>query len=435
MAEGDRRIRIGVDGYNMASPRGTGVATYGRTLAAAIHELDYGLDLLCGVNIPRRAAPELRESLFYGRLSDNAPLRKNWRRALRNAATLPFSASMAEIPISGRVIDRDFSERLPRFDRLFNRGGLFEQCARHFRRYRRFMTLRIPNPPDIMHWTYPLPLTLAGARNIYTFHDLVPLRLPHTSLEDKRYYDALVRACLKNGDHIVTVSESSKRDIVALLDADPNKITNTYQSAELPAARSSEDLRARLASLFDLRKGDYFLFFGAVEPKKNLGRLIEAYLESGVQTPLVLVGGDGWHADRELRLLGDAHGRRLPGTERIRRIEYLPRTMLFDVVRGARAVLFPSLYEGFGLPALEAIGCGIPVLASTAGSLPEIVGDAALTVDPYDVRAMAAALRQLDSDPELRARLAMQGPQRFAAFDLSTYCQSINSVYRALLER
>ena len=208
MVEGEATIRIGVDGYNMASPRGTGVATYGRTLSAAIRDLGYGVDLICGLPISPSAPSELRESLFYGRLAEETLPRKSWRTRLRAAMTMPLSRTLIEIPVSGRVIDRDFAERLPPFDRLFNRAAIFERCARHFRRYGRFMTLRMPSPPDIMHWTYPLPLKLAGARNIYTLHDLVPLRLPHTSLEDKSYYDALVRACVTNGDHVVTVSRN-----------------------------------------------------------------------------------------------------------------------------------------------------------------------------------------------------------------------------------
>jgi glycosyltransferase involved in cell wall biosynthesis len=220
-----------------------------------------------------------------------------------------------------------------------------------------------------------------------------------------------------------------------MLDADPDRVTNTYQSTELPPARPQEELEKRLASLFDLMADGYFLFFGAIEPKKNVGRLIEAYLESGVSTPLMLVGADGWHVDKELRLLRGAHGTKLAASERIRRIEYLPRTMLFDLVRGARAVLFPSLYEGFGLPALEALGCGVPTMTSSAGSLPEVVDDAAITVDPYDIQAIAAAIRRLDQDGALRAQLSVKGLQRFAAFDMSHFCNAINSVYRGILER
>lgn len=340
---------------------------------------------------------------------------------------------MIEVPIDGRIVDRSFDDILPPFDRLFNLGAIFEQSARYFRRYHRFMPLRMPSPPDIMHWTYPLPLRVVGARNVYTLHDLVPLRLPHTSLEDKRYYEALVRACVRNAAHILTVSETSRRDIIDLLNVSAEHISNSFQTSHLPPARPEQELADRLRHLFDLAPKDYFLFFGAVEPKKNIGRLIEAYLQSGITTPLLIVGGEAWHADRELRLLRGAHGTQLTGADRIRRIEYLPRTMLFDLVRGAKAVLFPSLYEGFGLPVLEALGCGVPVLASSTGSLPEVTGDTALLVDPYDVQDIMSALRRLDSDSSLRGRLAEAGAHRYNRFAPSVYASTMNDIYHKVM--
>jgi len=429
----DELPRIGIDGYNLALPRGTGVATYGRNLAAVVNDLGHPLDLLFGLNIPRKVRSDLRETLFFGRLGEPAPQRMTWRRAVRRATVLPWAHDMIEIPIGGQVVAREVEERLPAFDRLFNLSEVFEICARHFRRYGRFMTLRVPSPPAIMHWTYPLPIRLAGAKNIYTLHDLVPLRLPFASLEDKRYYDDLVRACVREAAHIVTVSEASRSDIVTLLGADPSHVTNTRQSSTMPEARAAGALPARLERLFDLTYQRYLLFFGAIEPKKNVGRLIQAYLEADVDTQLVLVGPEAWQADRELRLLGNAHGITLPAARRIRRIEYLPRAMLADVVRGARAVLFPSLYEGFGLPVLEAMSAGVPVLASLTGSLPEVVGDAGLLVDPYDVDAMVVAIRKIDQDETLRTRLAAAGPRQAERFSFDRFRHAMNLVYQSVL--
>ena len=108
----------------------------------------------------------------------------------------------------------------------------------------------------------------------------------------------------------------------------------------MPALRDPCALPNRLHKLFDLEMKGYFLFFGAIEPKKNLGRAIQAYLEANIATPLVIVGAEAWHADRELKLLGAAHGRKLPGVDRIRRIDYVPRTLLTDLLHGAKACLF-----------------------------------------------------------------------------------------------
>jgi len=428
-------IRIGLDGYNLALPQGTGVATYGRNLAAAIDELCYPIDLVFGVNIPRKADVDLRESLFFGQLGADAPPRLNLRKKIRRWRVHPFAHDMIEIPVTGRAVLQDASDRLPRFDRLFNLSEIYDVCARHFRRYGRFMTLRVPNPPTIMHWTYPLPLRLAGARNIYTLHDLVPLRLPRASLEDKRYYDMLTRACVKRGDHIVTVSEKSRADIIELLGADPDRVTNCYQASDMPPLRDPAALSGRLRRLFDLEMKGYFLFFGAIEPKKNLGRVIQAYLEADLDTPLVIVGGEAWHADRELKLLGIAHGRQLPGVERVRRIDYVPRALLTDLLHGAKASFFPALYEGFGLPALETLAAGVPLLSSTTGALPEVTGEAALAVDPYDVDAMVGAMRRLDQDGVLRDRLAAQGPAQAAKFSRAVFAERVGQLYREVAKR
>lgn len=428
-------IRIGLDGYNLALPQGTGVATYGRNLAAAITELGYPVDLLFGVNIPRKVDDDLRESLFFGQLGADPPHRLSMRRRMRRWRVHPFAHDMIEIPVTGRTVASDGGDRLPTFERLFNRAELYDVCARHFRRYGKFMTVRMPNPPSIMHWTYPLPVRLAGARNIYTLHDLVPLRLPRASLEDKRYYDRLVRACIAQADHIVTVSEKSRADIIELMQADPEKVTNCYQASDMPALRDPGALPNRLHQLFDLEMKGYFLFFGAIEPKKNLGRIIQAYLEADIATPLVIVGAEAWHADRELKLLGTAHGRKLPGVDRIHRIDYVPRTLLTDLIYGAKASLFPALYEGFGLPALEVLGAGIPLLSSTTGALPEVVGDAALSVNPYDINAMVNAIRTLDIDAALRTRLATQGPPQAANFSRTAFANRIGQLYQKIIKR
>jgi glycosyltransferase involved in cell wall biosynthesis len=431
------RLHIGIDGYNLAMARGTGVATYARTLCAAIKRSGYALDLLYGLPVPESARPELRESLFFARLGEDvgdgaAQLKPTFRGRIKRALMLPRARSMIEIPVTGRVIANDLGGRLPTFDRLFTERSIFQASARYFRRYGRFMTVRMPDPPAIMHWTYPLPLRVEGARNLYTIHDLVPLRLPHTSLEDKSYYDRLIRACIDRSDGIVTVSEASRNDIIDLFGADPAKVMNSYQPVDLPALPAEVD--GRLRRLFDLERDGYFLFFGAIEPKKNVGRLIEAYLSAEIETPLVIVGGRGWRSEQELRLLNGAHGRTLSSAGTVRQLEYLPRPLLVELIRGARGVLFPSLYEGFGLPALEALALGVPLLTSNTASLPEVVGDAALVVDPYDVSALTAALRRLDGDDGLRAMLCASGPVQAARFSMDIYGATMERIYRSVLD-
>jgi len=279
-----------------------------------------------------------------------------------------------------------------------------------------------------MHWTYPLALHVPKAKNLYTIHDLVPLRLPYTTLDSKRKYFRLIQRLSKNADHIVTVSEASKKDIINLFGVPESRITNTYQAVDIPTRyrdKPVSDVKSDVKGTFGLTYKGYFLFFGAIEPKKNVGRLVEAYLASGVTDPLIIVGKKAWRSDEELRLIADITKERV----RIMLIDYASFPLLVSIIRGAKAVLFPSLYEGFGLPALEAMSLGTPVLTSNTASMPEVVGNAALQIDPYDTRALVEGIRALDSDADLRGRLAEAGPIRAQEFSPERYQARLAKLY------
>ena len=428
-------FRIGVDGFNLAMPRGTGVATYGRVLTQALAGMGHPVDVLYGLPIGPRTPALLSEVIFFDSLDQERGrkppgiLSARWaQEALGDL----WPRAATQVPITGRVLSEGFRGRMPSFDRILNVPDLWGRAERHFKRWGRFMRVRVPDPPAVMHWTYPLPLRLEGARNVYTLHDLVPLRMPYTTLDNKRAYLRLIRGCLRWGDHVCTVSEASRRDIMDLFGAHGGRVTNTYQSA-VAASAPVEDtgLDAWLTGLFGLQRDGYFLFFGALEPKKNVGRLLEAYLASGIATPLVVVGGRAWKSEGELRLITGKDG--VATTAGVRQFEYMPRSWLTGLVRGARAVVFPSLYEGFGLPVLEAMQLGTPVVTSTESSLPEVAGDAALLVDPYDAGAIAGAMRALDTDPALRARLSAAGVRQAARFALPRYQERLHALYASVL--
>jgi glycosyltransferase involved in cell wall biosynthesis len=430
-------LRIGVDGFNLAMPRGTGVASYGRVLTEALGGLGCKVDVLYGLGITAKTPAMLREVLFFDGLDAEKTRKPPFpftRRWVTELARGPLGLDAFEVPITGRVVSESFASRLPHFDRLLNGPDLFAVAERHFKRTKRFLRVRMPNPPDVMHWTYPLPVMLVGARNVYTFHDLVPLRLPYTTLDNKRAYLRLIRGCLRWGDHICTVSEASRADILNLFSPPPDRVTNTYQTASLPAAPvASGELDGWLSGLFGLHRGGYFLFFGALEPKKNVGRLIEAYLTSGVATPLVIVGGRAWKSETELRLVQGREGVRVAGTEQVRMLEYMPASWLSGLIQGARAVLFPSIYEGFGLPVLEAMQAGIPVLTSTESSLPEVAGDAAILVNPYRTTELTEAIRRLDGDDDLRREMSEAGLRQAGHFSRAAYQTRLAALYRAVL--
>lgn len=424
---------IGIDGLNLAMPHGTGIATYAYGLAEVVRSLGMRVDGVFGVPVGRD--PRIRDVLFYEAMGRGMPPRTSpaWLRPLLDRWAVMKGLRAHPVTDRGVVEQRGFVDRLPRFDRILSSALLFERADRHFRRTFRFVELAVPDPPAIMHWTYPVPIRMRGTRNVYTIHDLVPLKLPFATLDRKRVHHRLIDRLAQDAGHIVTVSESSRNDLISMYGVSPERITNTYQHAPLPETMPGDD-GEDVTSVFDLKPDQYFLYFGAIEPKKNIARLVEAYLSTDTRAPLVVVGARSWQREEETRLL-DALGKRGGAVaRRVVQLDYLPRRLLMKLVSQARAVLFPSLYEGFGLPVLEAMQLGVPVITSTISSLPEVAGDAALMVDPYDVAAIASAIRRIDEDAELRATLAADGRFQADRFTLDAHRRAIHAVYSRVLE-
>nr|WP_304363857.1 glycosyltransferase family 1 protein [Jiella sp. LLJ827] len=193
----------------------------------------------------------------------------------------------------------------------------------------------------------------------------------------------------------------------------------------------------REIAAFRLRPQRYFIFVGAVEPKKNIERLIDAYLSTGSRYPLVIVGKLGWDYERVVEKIESAaplfSRRKAPPRQRIIHLPYLPFFQMLSLVENARAMLFPSLYEGFGLPVLEAMLLGTPVVAANTSSLPEVVGEAGLLADPYDSMAIGQAIRMIDHDDDLRAELSRRGPEQAAQFSPERYSERVKALYDELL--
>ena len=277
--------RIFIDGYNLGLEKGTGVATYARNLSFALGRLGFGVGVLYGGRSTQSADPLIREIAFF---DERVGEPRAWAEVLRRAHRMlvkPFGERAMPVPVTGRVVATNYRDRLPHFDEIWNAAHLFQQAQAFFRVSSGPLTVRVPRRPDLMHWTYPVPVHMQRVRNIYTLHDLVPLRLPFTTLDHKRRYIRLVRYIAKRSPHIVTVSENSRRDIINLLGVPEDRVTNTWQSVEIPrrlAEAPMQSVRAEIAGSFGLEAGRYWLFFGAIEPKKNVGRMIQAFLASGV---------------------------------------------------------------------------------------------------------------------------------------------------------
>jgi glycosyltransferase involved in cell wall biosynthesis len=434
--------RILIDGRNLGLEKGTGVATYARNLSHELHAMGHGVEVLYGYGAGPSRNALMREIAFFDANHGDRDRIAAMIEAVRSRLAGPLVKHAFDVPISGRVVSRTFSARLPYFDRIVNSTNVFGRAHATFGAWKMMSRLTMRNPPDIAHWTYPLPIRLKGRPNIYTLHDVVPLKLPYTSLDNKRFYLRLMKRIARVADHIVTVSECSKRDLVDLVGIAPERITNTYQSVDIPEkflAKPEDEVAREVEGAVGVDYKGYYLFWGSIEPKKNIGRMIEGYLASKVDAPLVIVGAMAWKSEEELRLLNEENivfRRTIENDEftrkRVMILPYAPFSLLVSLIRGARATLFPSIYEGFGLPVLEAMLLGTPVISSNTASLPEVAADAALLVDPYDTGAIARAVRRMDGDPDLRADLAARGRIQAARFSREAYRERLAHVYRAV---
>ncbi len=428
-----------IDAYNLALTKGTGVATYARNLSHALHDIGFDVEVL--YETPSRIGwnDQLKEIAFFDVAAREKLPAFEWLYRAKDIALSLFGHQATRVPITGTVIANQFQTHLPYYDRLWTAPELFKAATAKFEILGLFSDVTIPQRPGIMHWTYPLPIRAQGSKNIYTIHDLVPLRLPHTTLDNKKRHFRLIERLVKEADHIVTVSECSKNDICNLFGVPEDKVTNTYQSVEIPkrlSEKSDGEVKNEIEGAFRLPYKEYFLFYSAIEPKKNVSRLIEAYLNANVKTPLVLVGSIAWLSDSERRLISNytATSDELVNDDgetvrRIFHIDYVPFSQLVSLIRGAKAVLFPSLYEGFGLPVLESMLLKTPVMGSTQGSIPEVAGDAALLIDPYDISAISHAITALDTNPDLRAELSAKGVKQAALFSSERYKQRLTELY------
>ena len=430
------------DGLNLALAHGTGIATYTRILTQISQGLGYDVGVVFETPFAPPQDPILRDVLFFDQARPrNWPHKKTFLDRVSDRLLERWHPHLSLKPVPmrlGEAVDaRQFSDRLPACNRIFAAREAFNKATRYFSQTGKFLELDFGTALDLFHCTYGIPVAAKKALNIYTIHDLVPLRLPYSTMDDKKKMYQLLKAITVKADHIVTVSEASKRDVVEMLGIDEGRISNTYQTVTFPEEylnRSDATVANYLDGQHGLEMYGYLLFFGALEPKKNVSRLIDAYLSSGVDLPLVLVIGEGWQNTAELSRLQEHTSRPAAtgGRGGIRLLDYTSRSNLVNLIRGARAVVFPSLLEGFGLPVLEAMTLGTPVITSKDGALSEIAGDAALLVDPYDVDDISKAMQTAAQDPDLCGELSYRGLAQAEKFSPRRYAERVGALYSAL---
>lgn len=289
---------------------------------------------------------------------------------------------------------------------------------------------------DVFHFTFSqnVPLLKSGPI-VVTVHDLISIifreHYRHNKL--RPLFDWMWTKATKKADRIIAVSESTKRDIIEYLDVPEDKIKVVYEAADPIYGPVTEDEVESAKKRFKIN-GSYIMYVGGMDPRKNLEGLLDAYrrlpTDLSREHKLVVVGRlDQWYP--EIEKLISEFGLR----ERVIFTGFVPDEMLVALYNGASVFVLPSLYEGFGLPLLEAMSCRTPVVCSNAASIPEVIGDAALMVDPRDVDGLAAAIERALTDSELREDLREKGFKRAKSFSWEKTARETLAVYEEIAEK
>jgi glycosyltransferase involved in cell wall biosynthesis len=284
---------------------------------------------------------------------------------------------------------------------------------------------------QVFHATEHLLPRLTRTRSVFTLHDTAYLLFPHYHLPRNRIFLRLMMPrFLAQADRIIAVSENTRRDALRLYRIDPEKIEVIAQGVESRFKPDGDPARSAGVRRRYALPDRFILCVGTIEPRKNLPTLLEAYAAVRAQHPdvgLVIAGGKGWLYEGFFRRL------RSLGLERLVTVTgQVPDDDLPALLNAAEVFAYPSVYEGFGLPPLEAMACGVPVLCSNTSSLPEVVGDAGLQLPPHDVRAWVEALSRVLDDAHLRETLRARGLARARLFTWDATARKTLDVYRSV---
>lgn len=287
---------------------------------------------------------------------------------------------------------------------------------------------------DITHFFNYIAYPGVKGKTVITVHDMVYKAFPETVRARTKYMlDSGLKRSMKRADLIVTDSEFSKREILKYFPQHENKLRVVPCGVDLQRFKPCGDPERITAVKKTLGiEGDYFLYLGTIEPRKNLERLIGAYSifiqKVKKDAPrLVLAGGKGWLYDNIFQKVSE-----LGLSDKIIFTKYVPSEDMNPLMCGAIAFVFPSVYEGFGMPPLEAMACGVPVLSSGEASLPEVTGDCAVIADAYSEESIADGLLRLYSDENLRKSLSKKGPERAGTFTWEHSAEILYDVYKEL---
>lgn len=329
---------------------------------------------------------------------------------------------------------RDFAPPLP--------GSNFAWCpTRLTERWLNRLWFRLRLPLPIQGWTgsldlfhapdFILPPVKRGTRTILTVHDLSFVHEPESMMPRmSTYLNTWVLQSVRQADHVIADSQATRQDLIDFYQTPPQKITVLYPgvSPEFRPIQDADKLTA-IRRKYNLGEQPFILSVSTIQPRKNYRRLVQAFAQIDIDVSLVIAGGKGWHYEeifKEVTQQGLEERVHFPG--------FIADDDLPALYNAATIFIYPSLYEGFGLPALEAMACGTPVIASNQSSLPEVVGEAGILVNPRDVGAIAEAISRLLVDSELRQRLSEAGLAQAAKFTWPEMGMKLVKLYQQVLD-
>lgn len=287
------------------------------------------------------------------------------------------------------------------------------------------------NPVDVLHVQFTAP-PFSPCPVVVSIHDLSFEHLPKTfKWRSRKQLRITVRRSAREAAQVIALSEYARRDIIDTYRVSPEKVSviPLAAPAHFRPVNDEQELQ-RVRQTYGI-EGDYILSVGAIQPRKNLSRLVAAYSRlrranpEGKLPQLVLVGKCAWLYDETLRAIKE-----LEVSNSVVLTGYVPEVDLPALYSGALCFVYPSYFEGFGLPPLEAMKCGAPVIVGDKTSLPEVVGDAGMLVDPFNVDDIAAAIERVISDSDFRARLSVKGLERARLFDWRETARQTLAVYQ-----
>jgi glycosyltransferase involved in cell wall biosynthesis len=425
-----------VDSFNLGLKHGSGIKTYGATLLDAYQNLGYKVGIFADNKFIHGKNPILDEVMFFDQ-QFHLPKQRFYSRYwnyVRDLSQLWKSKNVSCFPL--QVTSPDMNNYLSKaaakkkFSYICNAYDAFHSANRMYSVFKKPVTFTLKNKPDIWHMTTPLPIKIKNTKTVITVHDLIPLKVPFTTLDVKNNFYYLFKWACESADLILSVSEQTKKDIMEIYHIPEEKIQVTWQSIK-PLENSTVndgEFDEKYLSVNKIKKNKYVLFVGNIEPKKNIKSLITAMSFVNPNVKLVIVGKKAWLWEDQLKNLD-----KYMDKERVVFMDFVDDDELSVLYRNASCLAFPSVYEGFGLPVLEAMQNNCPVICSGITSLPEVAGDAALYIDPYDYKDIRSKIVAILNDPKLREDMIAKGKKRVEFFSPENYAKRLQQAYKSIL--